>query len=255
MQILNFFDSERTSNFIIYRLRAAEWDNFINCLPNEFRLCYIGDLELAKRSIQNGMTNAEFLEQFVLPDVGNIKSGDFGEILSLFAVMESLDKKGIKAFAPRKWQWKDRNKPASYCDGILLNIVDAEKPSTKDLLVTIESKMKAVKSKDHRIQDAIDGAILDKNSRMAKTLNWLVEKFARLGDTDSKQIAERFKDPATYGNYEKKYKAVAILDSDFETDEISKPINNADELGVIVFSIGKLQQAYEQTRINIIGSA
>lgn len=254
MQILKYFDVERQTQFIIYRLKQVEWNNFLNTLPQEFRLCYIEDSDLEEKALINGVSKSTFLETFILPDDGKIKSGDFGEMLSLFAIMEHLDGKGIKAFAPRKWRWKDRNKAAQYSDAILFNINDLDKPSTSDLLVTLESKMKATASKEHRIQDAIDGANDDVKSRMVKTLNWLVERYARLGDITSKRIAERFRDPATYGTFEKKQKAVAILDSNFEADEISKTIENANGIGVIVFSISNLQQAYEQTRINIINS-
>ena len=161
-----------------------------------YRRCRFG-----KEIPLNGVSKSEFLESYVLPDFGNIKSGDFGEMLSLFAVSDHLANKGITVFAPKKWRWKDRNKPAPYSDAILFNIVDPEKSSEEDFLVTIESKMKATPSTNHRIKDAIDGANDDIKSRMAKTINWLVEKYARLGDMPSKRIVERFKDPATYGNF------------------------------------------------------
>ncbi len=71
---------------------------------------------------------------------------------------------------------------------ILFHRFDSKKPLPKDLLISIESKMKAVKSSDHRIQAAIDGATQDKKSRMAKTLIWLEEKYAKEGNNSFVRI-------------------------------------------------------------------
>ncbi len=158
-------------------------------------------------------------------------------------------------FAPRKWHWKDsRNKAAPGADAILFHVANLKKPTKKDILVTIESKMKAVNSKEHRIQDAIDGATTDKLTRMAKTLSWLEEKYAKHGAENKRQLVERFKDPATFGDYQKHFKAIAIMDSNFEADETGKAVNNIQGVTVIVFSIEELKKAYEDTRTNIIKS-
>jgi hypothetical protein len=255
MKILEHFDRVAQNGFIIYRLKDAELTTFLNKLTTDFRVSYISDSKLQKLAIDNSISAKDFLEKYVLPDDGKIKSGDFGEMLSYFAVIENFENKGILLLGPRKWRWKDRNKAAQYTDSILFHISNPKKFSKKDLLVTIESKMKAVKSNKHRIQDAIDGATDDKLSRMAKTLIWLEEKYARLGKPKQRIIAERFKDPATHGSFDTKHKAIAIMDKDFETEEISKAAINTHGVTVIVFSIKELQKAYEQTRVNVIQSA
>lgn len=255
MEILKHFDKVVQNGFHIYRLKDAEWQEFIDKLTTDFRISYISNSELKTLAAKNNITESEFLEKYVLPDDGKIKSGDFGEMLSHFAVIENFDKKGILLVGPRKWRWKDRNKAAQYSDSILFHIPNPKKFTKKDLLVTIESKMKAVASNKHRIQDAIDGATDDKLSRMAKTLIWLEEKYARLGKPQQRIIAERFKDPATHGSYETKHKAIALMDKNFEADEISKAVVNTNGVTVIVFSIKELQKVYEQTRVNVIKSA
>src|SRR5690606_12078391 len=106
----------------------------------------------------------------------------------------------------------------------------------------------------NRIQDAIDGANKDKLSRMAKTLSWLEEKYARQGENENRKLVERFKDPALYGDYQKQYKAVAIIDSSFESTEIIKEIKNDYNVSVIIFSIDELKKVYETTRTNILKS-
>lgn len=254
MEILEHFDRNNAADFITYRLKAAEWDDFINKLPDDFRLSYISNKGLGELATVNGITKSEFLEKYVLPDDGKIKSGDFGEILSYFAVKENFEKKGIILDGPRKWRWKDRNKAAQYTDSILFHLSNAKRYTTKDLLVTIESKMKATKSKEHRIQDAIDGALDDKLTRMAKTLIWLEEKYARLGRPEQRKKVERFKDPATHGTFNKQHKAIAILDESFETEETSKKIKKNKGITVIVILIKDLQKAYETSRVNIIKS-
>lgn len=254
MEILEHFDKLTQNGFIIYRLKDAEWQNFLNKLPTDFRVSYIIDSELKVLAGKNGLSKSEFLEKFILPDDGKIKSGDFGEMLSYFAVIENFDKKRIILNGPRKWRWKDRNKAALYSDSVLFHISDPKKYSKKDLLITVESKMKAEKSKKHRIQEAIDGAVVDKLSRLSKTLIWLEEKYAKLGKPKQRMLVERFKDPATYGSFLTRHKAIAILDKNFEIDELSKTIKNNHGITVIVFSINELKEAYEQTRANIIKS-
>lgn len=255
MKILQHFDRTNTANHILYRLKKGEWSQFIDKLPEEFRKCYITDKALDELSKVRKISKAEFLENYVLPDEPVIKSGDFGEILCFHTVIENFDDKGKVLFTPRKWRWKDsRNKAAPGADAIFFHVANPKKPTKKDILITLESKMKAVNSKKHRIQDAIDGATTDKLSRMAKTLSWLEEKYAKHGNENKRQLVERFKDPATFGDYEKQFKAIAIMDSNFEVDETAKAINNTQGVTVIVFSIEELKKAYEDTRTNIIKS-
>jgi len=255
MQILQHFDKSKTSDFIIYRLKDKEWDVFVNKLTDDFRLCYISDNKLTDRASKASLTESEFLEKYVVPNAPTIKSGDFGELLSFFTVRENFEKKGIILFGPTKWRWKDnKDKPAPGVDSVLFHIVNPKKFTDKDLLVTIESKMKAVKSSKHRIQKAIDDATRDKLSRLSKTLNWLEEKYAKQGKEEARKMVQRFNDPATNGNFQKQYKAVAILDSILETGETALAVNNPHGIIVIVFSIKELQRAYEETRTNIINS-
>jgi len=255
MQLLQHFDKVNTANHIIYRLKVPEWNQFVGKLADDFRLCYISNKTLNDRADKAGITATKFLEKYVIPDDPIIKSGDFGELLCYFIVKEHFENKGILLIAPRKWRWKDnRNKPAPGVDAIMFHIANKSKFTNKDLLVTIESKMKAVNSSRHRIQDAIDGARIDKLSRLAKTLSWLEEKYAKLGKEKARALTERFKDPATHGKYQKVHKGIAILDCTLEAAETAKAVNNTQGITVIVLSIKELQKAYEDSRMNIITS-
>lgn len=254
MEILSLFSQDKQQKFTVYQLDDGNTETLVDSLPVEFRRCYIDDSVLELRAGENGISCSEFLTRFVLPDVGNVKSGDFGELFSTHLVVEHLGQKGFSVFFPKKWQWKDRNKPSQYSDSIFFRMVDKSEPSTDDFVVTVESKMKAVASKDHRISDAIKGACDDQKTRMAKTINWLVEKYARLGDIDSKRIVERFKDPASYGTFSKTHKAVAIVNATFLSEEISTDFINDSNIGVVVVSIPALQVVYESTHQKIIES-
>lgn len=255
MQILQHFNKSKTSDFIIYHLKEKEWDTFIKKLTDDFRLCYISDAKLTKRAAKASLTESAFLEKYVVPNEPTILSGDFGELLSFFAVLERFEKKGIILLDPRKWRWKDnKDKPAPGVDSVLFHIANPKIYTDNDSLVTIESKMKAVKSKKHRIQKAIDDASKDKLSRLSKTLIWLEEKYAKQGKEESRKMVQRFNDPATHGNYQKQHKAITILDSTLEAGETALPVNNPQGIIAIVFSIQELIRAYTETRTNIINS-
>ncbi len=250
MEILKHFERTDFEDIRIYRLNDDGHDNLINELTEDFRLSYISDNKLEELSEENKMSKSEFIERYIIPDIGRIKSGDFGEIFSFHSVIEYYRNKGIELKGPFKWMWKDRNKPAQYSDAILFHT----NKKGNDFLISIESKMKATASKKHRIQQAIDGAENDRLSRLSKTLFWLEEKHAREGDVANRKLAERFGNPSKHGLYERIHKAITILDSSFENEEIEQEIVKDDKIIVIVFSFHELKQAYELTRQNIIDS-
>ncbi len=255
MKILDHFDRTNHAGYILYRLKKGEWVKLLGEFPDEFRQCYITDAVLDDLSKKIGITKSEYLEKYVIPDRPNVVSGDFGEILSYWAVKDNFNIKGIPVYGPKKWRFKnDRNNAVKGADALLFHRVNPKKPSTKDILLSIESKMKAVDSKLHRIQDAIDGAAHDKKTRMAKTLIWLEEKYAREGALGYMKFIQRYNDPATHGDFIKVFKAIAIVDSKLESGETGKPLKNKQNVTVIVFSIDDLKKAYEETRVNIIKS-
>lgn len=250
MEILKYFERTNIDDIHLYRLKKVDFDNFISELTEDFRSSYISNEELEQLSVLNEITKSDFLEKYVFPDRGNIKSGDFGEMLSFHTVIENYNNKGVKLLGPFKWWWKDRNKASQYTDVVLFG----NNTNGNDLIVAIESKMKATPSKAHRIQDAIDGSEDDRLTRLSKTLFWLEEKYARLGDVTNRKLSERFAYPTKYGAYDKVFKAIAIVDKTFETDELSKAFIKNDEIIVILFSIDELQKAYENNHTNMINS-
>jgi hypothetical protein len=253
MDLLRYFIFEKTEHFFIYRLNPENKEDFLNEITSEFRQCYITDKKLRKNANDNQISASKFLEEFILPSVGNIKSGDFGEMLSYFFVIEHYTSNGTVIFAPRKWRWKEeRNKASPFSDAVGFYREDESSPSDNDFVVCVESKMKATKSDKHRIQEAIDGANKDRVSRLGKTLCWLREKYAKGGVAGMRKYIERYSDPVGKKTFKKFFKAFAIIDNKLETQELSQLIKNADGISIIIITMEHLRDIYEENLKRII---
>jgi hypothetical protein len=88
--------------WFLNKSNISDTEYFLNSITKEFRKCYILDKDLAEKSVKEGIGKKEFLEQYILPSVGKIKSGDFGEMLSCFFVKEHYNQKGFILVCPRK---------------------------------------------------------------------------------------------------------------------------------------------------------
>jgi hypothetical protein len=256
MNILKYFSYNKEDNYQVYRLNDLEVKDFLASITEDFRHCYIIDNELKKNARKNGISKGDYLKQCILPDVGKIKSGDFGEMLSCFFIEEYFANKNLLLFCPRKWLWKeDRNKASPYTDVVGFHCENVMNPSENDFIVSVESKMEATKTNKNRIQEAIDGANTDRLSRLAKTLRWLKEKYERDGIKEKKEFVERYSDPVERGTYKKLYKAFAILDKKFEGDQFSLPIKDNENITIIVITMKNLKEVYEENLARIIESA
>jgi hypothetical protein len=257
MEVLKHFDQE-TKKIVILKLKDTEWDNLASKLPIEYKKSYISEKALEKRIKAFGSTKEKELAE-ILPDKGNIKSGDFGEILSFFIIKERHKNSNVDG--PRKWRWKEeKNVAAPYSDAILFSVNSADKPTKNDLLISVESKMKATVSKSyHPIENAINGAEKDYVSRIANSLSWLRKKYKQEAEKEDAnvsnlkelvKIVERFINSVTVGEYTKRIKAIAIIDQDLFDDEIKKTIDAAKikKYGITVFavSVKDLKGLYEK---------
>lgn len=257
MELLKHFEEENTK-FVILTLKDEEWNEFVSKLPSEYKNCYISDKELQSRIINfSSSKESELFE--ILPTIGKIKAGDFGEILAYFLFKER-DKKQ-KVTGPIKWRWKqEKNVAAPYTDVILFSIANAKKTSKDDLLISVESKMKSTANNQyHPIQNAINGAEKDYVSRIANSLCWLRRKYkdeslkanapiAKLKELV--EMTERFIKSETMGEYTKQIKAVVFVDKSFYDDEVNKSITLPPFVGssieIVIVSIKDLKAAYEK---------
>jgi hypothetical protein len=255
IDVLRFFSYIEKNGFQMYKLNISDTECFLNSITEEFRKCYILDKDLAEKSVKEGISKKEFLEQYILPSVGKIKSGDFGEILSCFFVKEHYNQKDFILVCPRKLIWKiDRDKAMPFTDAVGFYREDTARTSGKDFVVSVESKMKATRSSVNKIQEAIDGAQKDKTTRLAKTLVWLKQKYAREGNTQMSKFIERYSDPVALGTFSKIYKAFVILDSKFEPSEIRQSMNNNEGIIMIVVVMNNLKDIYENNLKKIMES-
>ena len=90
IDLLRHFDRDNEPDYVIYRLKSTERDTLLAKLPVEFRDCYISDQSLTDLAGKMQISKSEFLEKYCLPDIPNLISGDFGEILSFFLVVENF---------------------------------------------------------------------------------------------------------------------------------------------------------------------
>jgi hypothetical protein len=254
--ILQFFSYFEKNGFHIYKLNIPDTESFLDAIKEEARKYYISDRDLAEKSEKNGISKKEFLEQYILPSIGKIKSGDFGEIFSCFSVRECYAQKGFILVCPRKFIWKmDRDKAMPFTDVVGFYREDITKASSNDFIVSVESKMKATNSSANRIQEAIDGAQKDRTTRLAKTLIWLKQKYARDGNAEMHKFTKRYCDPVYQGTYNKIYEAFTIIDNKFEATEIEKSVDNNDGITIIVISMDNLKNIYETNLKKIAESA
>jgi hypothetical protein len=255
MNLLKYFLYNKEKNYHVYRLNDLDVKNFLDSITVDFRRCYIIDSELKKNARKIGVSKGEFLEQCILPEKGNIKSGDFGEMLSCFFIEEHYAKKGLFIFCPRKWLWKeDRNRASLNTDVVGFHREDVNNPSENDFVVSVESKMEATETPENRIQVAINGANNDRLSRLAKTIKWLKEKYEKDGNKERKEFVERYSEPVEKGTYKKIYKAFAILDKSFEENKLPLPIVDNENITIVVITMKNFKEVYEDNLTRIIKS-
>lgn len=264
MELLSHFDFE-DSDIIRVTLKDDERDIFLAKLPDLYREAYIAKEELDSRVTTFESSHALELSELI-PDVGSIKSGDFGEVLSYLFFKERHQVQGVDG--PLKWRWKqDKNTAAPYSDVILFACNNVDVPCIDDLLVSVESKMKATDSNLNQIQNAIDGAESDYVSRIANSLAWMKRKYkieaAKVGadiDNIKSVIAkiERFINADEKGAYQKKVKAIAFIDQSwFEKDlllPITKPAIQGLDLTIFAVSISRLKEAYTEVLTKVVGT-
>lgn len=218
-------------------------DFLVSKLPD----CYISNETINLQMQRSGLSRTEIIQN-KLPDRGNVMSGDFGEILTLF-FLGSNGNGNLKKI--QKWRFKqDRLKAAPHSDVILLNCSDPTSPSENDYVICAEAKAKATASNSyHPLEKAIEGYNSDKTGRLARTMAWLREK-AIEGDIGA-EIADinRFTLGATSTTYLKEHKAIAIVDFDFLDQELVKqleiPTQNT-EFELIAIGISDLKALYEE---------
>lgn len=220
-----------------------------------FRRCYITDKMLDERHVATSMRKEEIARR-VLPDIGSVMSGDFGEILT--ALFSAAREHPERVLDPKKLRLKvERTKAAPKSDVVQFVLPEWPTSSARDRLLCAEVKTKATKGAFTPIQDAIEGSAMDRAGRLAKTLLWLQDR-AILGDIGSVTLDQinRFLDATDHPPARREFRAVAVICSNLvaaETASITVP--DTDECALIVITVPDLKSTYQAVFDAIVATA
>ncbi len=216
-------------------------------LVQEIPDCYITKADLSVQVNKTDLTASEILQSKV-PDPGNVMSGDFGELLTLFYLSNET---AVTTEKIKKWRYKqDRNKPAPHSDVVVIHRKYSDRPSKDDFVICAETKAKATSSQFEPIECAIRDSVKDKTGRLARTLVWLKDKAIAHENADSIAFIQRFTDTLLDVEFKKHYKAVAIIDRSFLDEELLKTLEippQGEEFEVLVLGITDLKGLYERS--------
>ena len=238
--MLKHFSQGSKYGLKVYELSEKEIPQFMSILPSLFLDCYASEEKINIGTI-NGIARKEVIGSYI-PDKGNIKSGDFGEILSFYMMKDEY--KQYEPDAPLKWRYKiDKNTAAPKTDVILIC-----KDMQNDFIVAAECKAKATNTKKNPILDAIEGMRDDALSRVVKTLVWLKDKATQAGDKEGLDRLTKLLNPVGKGTYDKHFKAIAIIDKDLFTEQLHTEADIEDidfNYELIAIVIPNLKDKYE----------
>ena len=190
-------------------------DAILSAWAKHFRnhYCLDNDIDVLKSPKQS---RKDYLTETKFPDKASklgpgIRAGDFGEILVADYLQYVLG-----FWVPRvRWNSKVvRDESAKGSDVIGFHFQqDKEQPSSKDVLFIFEAKTNFSKSKNNRLQDAINDSSKD-HLRLAESLNFIKQKIFAKGNIVDLQSIERFQNP-TDMPYKTKYGATVLISNEF----------------------------------------
>jgi hypothetical protein len=192
-------------------------------------------------------TRSQYLIDYKFPtQTGGLgpatRAGDFGEIL----VADFLQ--WIRGcWVPRvRWSSKIiRNESPKGSDVVGFLLDDPSEPNKDDQLFIYEVKTKFSKSKENRLQTAINDSAKD-YLRIGESLNFIKQKMLDKHDLDGVAKVERFQNPTDHP-YIEKYGAAEIVSKEFECLKTS---GSADCQSVPV-KVGREEVAPHPHRANL----
>ncbi|MEU8898229.1 Hachiman antiphage defense system protein HamA [Nocardia sp. NPDC048505] len=220
-----------------------------------FRRCYMTDKTLEERHAATSMSKEEITRR-VLPDIGSVMSGDFGEILT--ALFSAAREYPERVLDPKKLRLKvERTKAAPKSDVVQFVVPEWPTPSDRDRVLCAEVKTKATKGTFTPIQDAIEGSAMDRAGRLAKTLLWLQDR-AILGDLGTVTLdhINRFLDATDHPPADREFRAVAVICANLvaaEATDITLP--DPEECALIVITVPDLKSTYQAVFDAIVETA
>lgn len=202
----------------VWELRHKNDDAVLAAWAKHFRNHYC--LDSAIDSLRGRQSRAEYLTNIKFPSKTSklgpaTRAGDFGEILVADYLQWLLG-----YWVPRlRWSSKViRDESVKGCDIIGFRFLkDNREPTIGDKLIVFESKTKFSRSRNNRLQEAINDSAKEP-PRLGESLNFLKQKFLDRQETDHVKWVDRFQDPVEI-QYKAIYGAAAIISEEFFSAE------------------------------------
>jgi len=204
-----------------------------------FITCYIDKGHLASLAKANNQSEEDVLKE-ILPDKGNIQSGDFGEIFCRGVLQEWKDRPAIPA---ERWRNRSTKNDTVRGTDLVGYVLLGNEPSEEDTLVFSEVKTRENGGDKEIVQKAYQDVLKDNTTRLANSLILLQHALLRDGKEDEARKFGRFSDP--YGSpYKKRLIACVVHESQKWKDEYLQVLperhNLPDELFVIIINFAEL---------------
>lgn len=251
-------DEKTYSGIVIYDFKDTESNKFISQFLIPFRRAYLSDRDL-EFEVNNGISDRKEAIQNRLPTAPHLQSGEFAEILMYFIACHFIYPDAN--IRPIKWHWKENRDMACHLtDIVLLRCVDEHAPQENDYIFSMEVKAGATvigpRSEKSRMEDAIAGAIKDRDSRLGKLIAYLTAQYTRDRNARLAQLVGRFKE-SVETNYQR-YAGAAIV---VEKHCLSYHINNITQdskfkaqmrdIQLFAVPINSLKRLYESLYIRV----
>lgn len=271
MDILSYFNRDDVTyvadGIVMFSFKDERREDFLREGVEFYRRAFVSDEDLKEDIKEMGGSRRERIAEY-LPSDGNIKSGDFGEILTYLLFSALFPNYNVK---PLRWRWKeDVNRAVHFTDIIWLYCIDSTLPQLSDKLMTVEVKTRATSpGKDSTINEAIKDAQKDSITRAGLTLAYMKRQYRRDKQYCEAQVVERF-EKAVDNPYHCFHNAVAIVDSshllpnhiEYLDNKLTAEIANWNKaqavnhkrMSVFVVPVMSLKQLYEDMYQNVLNS-
>ncbi len=238
MSFIDKYFTEDKVTYAAHRITAYVFDDsltaqFVNECLVPFREAYIKEENLNEIVADFGTTRQQEITER-LPKKADVVAGDFGEILTYYLATEIWYPDAT--VCPMKWRLKDKKNAASpYTDVIIFSgAEDNAKPD--DAMYSFEAKVRSTTPSGHYSDksgyksgkeqcvfiDAVIDADKDRTSRSAESIQYLLTRCKDLGLKTTYNRLCRFAEPYNTVTYQKLFTAVAIIDSNFTSQQFSK---------------------------------
>lgn len=234
-QLESFFkidqDTYKDKGIIVFDFDDSRSNEFITNFVIPFRKSYISN-ELLDLEVSSGVNTREEAISNRLPEVKYLQSGEFCEILVFFIAQKFVCPDAN--IRPIKWRWKETKDQPCHLTDVILMRYEENNPQTSDYIFSSEIKSAATpigeRTKESRMNEAIEGALKDKNSRIGKMIAYITTQYMRDGKPAMAKIVKRFADSTTV-SYERRINAFVVS----ERDSLKNHIKNitADNMTLV----------------------